>query len=222
MSEVLHSIWSAILSASLVEQLTTLTGVVGVWLMIKESLWAFPVGLVQVCLSALVFHDARLYADMNLQAVFFGALAYGWWHWTHPKNKTLGLLTVGHLSVKGWFGALLGGVLGTWIWGWYLTHHTDAAMPYRDALISSFSIVGQWLQARKKLENWYAWILVNAIAVPVYWLNQLYWLSVLYLIFLVLAVAGLLEWRRSERASLSEARTADKPAAPQSQSGAAG
>jgi nicotinamide mononucleotide transporter len=191
-------------SAGPVEQAATLTGVLGVWLMIRQSLWAFPVGLVQVALSAVVFHEARFYADMKLQAVYFGVLAYGWWLWTRPSGGPEPL-RVGRLSLRGWIWCLLGGLVGTALWGWYLAGHTDAAMPYRDAFISSFSVVAQWLQTRKKIENWYGWILVDAIAVPVYWLGGMHWLAVLYFLFQLMAVGGLLEWRRSALTALPSA-----------------
>ena len=79
------------------------------------------------------------------------------------------------------------GLVGTVLWGWYLATRTDAAMPYRDAFIAAFSILAQWLQARKKLENWIAWMVVNAAAVAVYWIAGLYWFAVLYVLFFILA-----------------------------------
>lgn len=180
------------------EQLATVLGLLGVGLTIRQSLWNFPVGLVQVSLSAVVFYQARLYADMKLQAFFFVVLAYGWWHWARPggERKTL---PVTRLSRGAIVACVSAGLLGTVLWGWYLATRTDAAMPYRDAFIAAFSILAQWLQARKKLENWIAWMVVNATAVAVYWIAGLYWFAVLYVLFFVLAVGGHYEWRKSWR-----------------------
>jgi len=199
MTDILSSLWSDLCSAGPLEQSATVLGVVGVWLMIRESLWAFPVGLVQVSLSALVFYNSRFYADMKLQGLFFIVLIYGWWHWTHPKAGARDALPVGRLNAGGWMLALGSGLAGTVLWGLYLAHSTDAAMPFRDSFIASFSVVAQWLQARKRVENWYGWILVNAVAVPVYWLGGMYWFSILYFLFLLMAIGGLREWRASER-----------------------
>ncbi len=196
MHSVLHEIWIGMSGDSPTEQAATLLGVLGVWLMIRLSLWAFPVGMAQVALSAIVFYRARFYADMKLQGVFFVALAYGWWHWTHGGPKKDALRPITRLSSRGWAGAVGSSVAFGFVWGWYLKHHTDAAMPYRDAFISSFSIVSQWLQSRKVLENWHGWILVNAAAVPVYWLGGMAWFSVLYFLFLLMAIGGYREWRR--------------------------
>lgn len=201
MTEVLHSIWNGFADASLAEQSATVLGVLGVWLMIRRTLWAFPVGLLQVALSAWVFYRSRFYADMKLQAVFFAALAYGWWHWSRGTRSAGEKLPVTRLDGRGWSFAIGTGLLGAWLWGWYLAANTDAQMPYRDAFISSFSIVAQWLQSRKKLENWYGWILVNGAAVPVYWLGGMHWFSVLYFLFLLMAVAGYREWKSALRES---------------------
>ncbi len=198
MTTLLQSIWQGMVGASAIEQTATILGILGVWLMIRQTLWAFPVGMLQVALSAIVFYQARFYADMKLQAVFFGALAYGWWHWTHGGPQREARILVTRLDANGWFFAVGAGLSGTALWGWYLAAHTDAAMPYRDAFISSFSIVAQWLQARKKLENWLGWILVNATAVPVYWLGGMHWFSVLYFLFLLMALGGYREWRRAQ------------------------
>lgn len=201
MTDILRSLWADLCSAGPLEQSATVLGVVGVWLMIRQSLWAFPVGLVQVSLSALVFYNSRFYADMKLQGLFFIVLAYGWWHWTHPRAGARAALPVGRLNTSGWILAIGSGLAGTVLWGLYLAHNTDAAMPFRDSFIASFSVVAQWLQARKRLENWYGWIVVNAAAVPVYWLGGMYWFSVLYFLFLLMAIGGLREWRASERSA---------------------
>ena len=196
MSALWQSIWAGITGASWMEQLATVLGLLGVGLTIRQSLWNFPVGLVQVSLSAVVFYQARLYADMKLQAFFFAVLAYGWWHWARPGGS-LKVLPVTRLSRAGIAACVFTGLAGTALWGWYLQARTDAAMPYRDAFIASFSILAQWLQARKKLENWIGWMIVNATAVAVYWIAGLYWFAVLYVLFFVLAVGGHCEWRKS-------------------------
>lgn len=199
MSGLLQDIWTGMLAATPLEQSATILGVLGVWLMIRQSLWAFPVGLVQVLLSAIVFHQYRLYADRNLQAVFFAVLAYGWWHWVRGERTQGEGAQVGVLGLPSRLACLGVGLLASAVWGWYQARFTDAAMPYRDAFISSFSILAQWLQSRRKLENWHGWILVNATAVPVYWIVGMRWFAVLYFLFLLMALGGLREWHADQR-----------------------
>lgn len=195
-NEILHNIWAGVTGASWIEQSATVLGLLGVWLVIRQNIWNFPVGLVQVALSGVVFYQARLYADMKLQFFFFIVLAYGWWHWARPGDN-LKVLPVTRLSGPALAGCILSGLVGAGLWGWYLKMHTDAAMPYRDAFIASFSILSQWLQARKKLENWAGWMIVNLAAITVYWLAGLHWFAVLYALFFVLAVGGHFEWLKS-------------------------
>ena len=200
MTEILRSIWEGIVGASWMEQVATVLGLLGVGLTIRQSLWNFPVGLVQVALSAVVFYHARLYADMKLQGFYFIVLAYGWWHWSQPgKNRKV--LPVTRLTLEGLVGCIVAGLGGAFLWGWYLRTHTNAAMPYRDSFIAAFSILSQWLQARKKLENWAGWMIVNLAAIAVYWMVGLYWFAVLYALFFVLAVGGHFEWLKSWRKS---------------------
>lgn len=196
MTDILQAVWHGIVDASWMEQMATVLGLIGVGLTIRQSLWNFPVGLLQVALSGVVFYQARLYADMKLQGFYFIVLTYGWWHWTHPdRNRTV--LPVTRLTRGGLAGCIAAGLGGAVLWGWYLRTHTDAQMPYRDAFIASFSILSQWLQARKKLENWAGWMIVNLSAIAVYWMAGLYWFSVLYALFFVLAVGGHCEWLKS-------------------------
>ena len=194
--EVLLNIWGAIIGASWMEQLATILGLIGVGLTIRQSILNFPIGMVQVVLSGIVFYHAKLYADMKLQGVYLIVLAYGWWHWSQPRDDQQ-VLRVTRLTWEGRIGCIVTGLCGAFLWGWYLKANTDAAMPYRDAFIASFSILAQWLQARKKLENWIGWMVVNLAAIAVYWMAGLYWFAVLYLLFLVLAIGGHFEWLKS-------------------------
>ena len=196
--DILLMIWGAIIGASWYEQVATILGLIGVGLTIRQSIINFPVGLVQVVLSGFVFYHAKLYADMKLQGFFFIVLCYGWWHWSRPGYDQT-TLPVTRLSWEGRIGCLVAGLGGAFLWGHYLEVNTDAAMPYRDAFIASFSILAQWLQARKKLENWIGWMAVNLAGIAVYWMSGLYWFSVLYALFFVLALGGHFEWLKSYR-----------------------
>ena len=184
------------------EIIGTVLGIGGVWLMIRQNLWGWPVGLVQVAVYAWVFYDSKLYSDAILQVFFFAIQAYGWWHWRQGgKDGSSGRLAlpVTRLStpvVAGWLA--LGGAL-TAGWGTVMHRTTDAALPWWDAFILVFSLIAQWLQARKNLECWAGWLLVNTIAIGVYWAKDLRLTSGLYLVFWGLALWGWREWRRSVR-----------------------
>jgi nicotinamide mononucleotide transporter len=185
---------------SALEIIGTVLGVIGVWLMIRQNIWGWPVGLVQVAVYAWVFFDARLYSDTILQAAFFLIQAYGWWHWLRgEKNRVAGstVLPITRLS---------GAAVATWIavgavltaaWGLFMHRTTDAALPWWDAFILVFSLIAQWWQARKNIENWPAWVVVNTVAIGVYWAKDLRLTSGLYLIFWVMALWGWRAWQRA-------------------------
>lgn len=195
MSAVWQDIWSGLRSASWLDQANLLLGVAGVVLMIRRTLWAFPVGLVAVSVQGVLFYEARYYADATLQVIFFGALAYGWWHWVRGRGAApeLPVTRLGWRARLGLVAACLGATLA---WAWWLRAHTDAVMPFRDAFIASFSVAGQFLQARKKLENWPCWTIANVVAIASYWAGGLYYTSFLYALYLGLGLTGWRAWAR--------------------------
>ncbi|AOS43463.1 Nicotinamide riboside transporter PnuC [Lacunisphaera limnophila] len=193
------------------EIIGTVLGVIGVALMIRQNIWGWPVGLVQVAVYAWVFYGAKLYSDVILQGCFFVIQGYGWWHWVRgdgaransPASDQRGevaappSLPVTRLSAAGMLSGLGLGAVATAGWGAYMHRTTDAALPYWDAGILVFSLIAQGLQARKKLENWALWLGVNTVAIGVYWAKDLRLTAGLYVIFWAMALWGWREWRRA-------------------------
>jgi len=179
------------------DQVNFLIGVVGVWLMIRRSLWAFPVGLAAVAVQGVLFWRIQLFAEAKVQVFYAVGLAYGWWHWVKHKGNAPELpVTVLRWRSRALYAAA--GVIGTVLWAEYLRRHTSAVAPYRDAFLASFGIVAQLMQARKNIDNWPVWVLVNAVAVIVYLQlgHALAYTAFLYAIYLGLAFAGWREWSR--------------------------
>ena len=170
-------------------------GVVSVFLSTRQNIWSWPTAIVNVTLYTIVFYNGRLYGQMGLQTVYLVLSIYGWYQWLHGgEQKTelhvsrasprlLGVLAV--LNVVAWFG--LAAVL----------RQTDAALPWLDALLTTTSLIAQWMMTRKILENWILWIAVDIVYVPMFMSQRLYATALLYAAFLVLAVMGFVEWRRS-------------------------
>ena len=174
--------------------------------MIRRSLWAFPVGLVAVAVQGMLFYRTKFYADATQQVFFFAALAWGWWHWMRAEKRDGGVaspaasvaaeLPVGALTWRGRAVTLVVGGAAVAGWALALRAWTDAVMPWRDAFIAVFGIAAQVLQARKVIENWPLWIVVNVVAVAAYWKADLAYTAFLYVIYLGLAVVGWREWAR--------------------------
>ena len=200
MNEIAHNIWAGLSGAAPLDQLNLLLGVVGVGLMIRRSLLAFPVGMVAVGVQGVLFWQAKFYSDSVLQIFFFGCLAYGWWHWTKHKGAAPEL----PVTRLGWRPRLVGVAVAAGLavaWGTWLKINVNPPMPYRDAFIAAFSVLGQVWQVRKRVENWPVWAGVNLVAIAAYWSAELAFTAFLYGIYLVLGLLGWVEWAKAMRAA---------------------
>jgi nicotinamide mononucleotide transporter len=182
----------------LTEKIAFALGLANVTLVVFRSVWNYPVALVLVTLYFFVFADAKLYSDALLQIFFFAINVYGWRNWLRSRHET-GEVVVGLMSARERLAWATGTLAGSLAWGLAMDRFTDAAAPIPDALVAGLSIAAQILLARRRVENWVLWILVNLIAVPLYWSRGLEWTAALYVVFLALSVAGLIAWARALR-----------------------
>lgn len=184
--------------------MASLSGLLCVWLTVRQNIWCWPVGLVMVLLYAWIFYHARLYSDMGLQIVYVGLQIYGWAHWLRGGPRDSGLpvtrLTSGRAVL--WVSV---GVVGTVLLGGSMARWTDASLPGWDAATTVLSLIAQYLLARKVLENWLFWIVVDVLAVGIYLVKELYVTAGLYAVFLGLATWGWLAWKQSLRTQESVA-----------------
>jgi nicotinamide mononucleotide transporter len=184
---------------SIIEVIAVVLGIANILLVARRSIWNFPVALVMVTLYARIFWDAKLYSDAGLQGFFFAVNLYGWWSWRTNKAEA-GEVVVERLAPTALFAWIGGSVLAVAGWGTIMARLTDASLPYADSSVAMLSVAAQLLMTWRKLENWYWWIVVNIISVGLYAVKGLYLTTGLYALFLVLAVWGLISWRKSVRA----------------------
>jgi nicotinamide mononucleotide transporter len=178
------------------EAVATAFGAACVLLAVRQSPWTWPTGLVTVSLYLWIFLEVRLYSGAALQAVYVALNAYGWWAWLRGGEQG-GALPLSRLAPAALARFALAGALGALALGFAMARYTDADLPHADATVTSFSLVGQWLMARKQVENWLFWIFVNVLAVFLYAAKDLWLSSALYALFLGLAISGFLSWRRA-------------------------
>jgi nicotinamide mononucleotide transporter len=184
---------------SAIEIIAVVLGVANILLVARRSIWNFPVALVMVTLYTRIFWDAKLYSDAGLQVFFFAVNLYGWWSWRTNKAEA-GEVVVERLAPTALFAWIGGSVLAVAGWGTIMARLTDASLPYADSSVAMLSVAAQLLMTWRKLENWYWWIIVNVISVGLYAVKGLYLTAGLYALFLVLAVWGLISWRKGTRA----------------------
>lgn len=216
MSGILRNIWQGIATASPLDQLNLGLGIAGVWLMIRRSLWAFPVGLLAVTVQGVLFWRMHFPADAALQVFYFVMLAWGWRHWSRGGDGGAEL-PITCLSNRARLVTLGLAGAATALWALTVGKWMGAAMPWRDAFIAWFSVAAQVLQVRKNLENWPLWVLVNLVAVVSYWSVELAFTALLYAIYLRLGILGWVQWRRAMKA----AETSRPGAAKRDEGGAA-
>lgn len=174
--------------------------IVSIFLATRENVWYYPTGIASVLLYTWIYFDAKLYAESALQLIWLVLLIYGWYHWLRGgRNRTE--LPVTRTPSWGWLTALSTGLLMTGVIVMIQRNYTDNPAPFVDSSIAAWSIVAQWMTARKWLENWFFWLVVNAIAVPLYITRELWLTAVLYGILFVLAIEGWRKWRVSHGAS---------------------
>ena len=178
------------------EIVAVLVTVAAVWLTARQIIWCWPLALVSVSLYAVVFFQARLYADMGLQGIYFVLSLYGWWSWLYGGEDRDTL----PVTVATWRRRLALAALGAatgLLLGFILQRFTTASVPFLDSSLSSFSIIGQWLQARKILDAWVLWIVLDVVYVGLFVYKGLLLTAGLYAVFLYLAGLGFVSWRRS-------------------------
>ncbi|MEO8049663.1 MAG: nicotinamide riboside transporter PnuC, partial [Acidobacteriota bacterium] len=182
---------------SLTEILGFLTGVINVWLLARQNIWNWPVGLANNALYVAVFIAAGLYGDAGLQLVYIALGTYGWWIWSHPGARSE--LRVTHTPRETWIWltpATLGAAIGL---AFFLRHFTDSTVPGWDGFTTALSLAAIYGQTRKYLESWWIWIAADLIYMPLYIYKGLWLTSGLYFIFLLLCVMGLREWTKALR-----------------------
>lgn len=161
----------------------------------RNSIHTWWTGIVGCALFGLLFLEVRLYADATLQIFFIATSLYGWWAWLRggPRGEGLPVRRAG-ARLMGW--AVAAGAAVTLGYGWLLARFTDAAWPLPDSAVLAFSVLGQLLMMARRVETWWCWLVVNAIAVPLYTSRGLLITAILYAGFWLNALVALRHWRR--------------------------
>ena len=197
---LLNQIWRTALGMGLMQWLATIFSIAYVVLAAKESIWCWPIGLLGVICSFIVYIDpeVRLYSDATLQIYYFGMSIYGWMAWQNRNSKEeMGTeeLEVSNWQMKQHLIAFAGGTLLALLLGYFWTW-MNAALAYVDAFTTSFSIIATYMVARKVLENWLYWIVIDSVCIFVYWHRELYLFSFLFLVYCLVAVFGFMNWKK--------------------------
>jgi len=180
----------------------SLTGALCVWLLIRQNIWNWPLGIANNIFYVVVFYKSGLYADMGVQFVYIAVAIYGWWNWLHG-GANHSELEVARASAAGLAGYVALAAAATGVLYWILHRFTPSTVPLADGLTSALFLTAQYMMSRKLVENWWFWIVGDVLVIGLYIYKHLYLTSVLYVIFLAMCVAALLEWERTARKSVA-------------------
>lgn len=195
MHEILTQLYSNILDTSWLEVVAVVFGILSVWFARKENIWVYPTGIVNVLIYVYLCFFAGLYADMGINAFYFVMSVFGWYNWSR-KDESLQHVPISSLNLKQWlfYTFLIAVAFG--VISYLLINYTDSTVPLFDSFTTSLFIAGMWLMAIKKIENWLLWILGDILVIPMFAAKGLAFTSIQYMVFLVLALMGYVEWRK--------------------------
>jgi nicotinamide mononucleotide transporter len=175
------------------EAIAVFFGIASVMYSIKKNILVFPTGMVSTLIYVYICLKYKLYADMGINAYYFGMSIYGWYLWSKPSKGSIEL-PVSWLSSMGQLQAVVLFVVSYLVLYLVLKNFTDSDVPYWDSFTTASAFVGMWLMAKKKVENWIAWIITDLVSVPLYLYKGLLLTSFQFLFFTILAIIGLIQW----------------------------
>lgn len=195
-----YSIQEGVIAAAkamtLVEILAVAFGVIYVVLAAKESIWCWPAAVISVGLYIYLCIKVQLYAETALQVFYLVMAFYGWWVWAHGKHKNDKRVIItwplkyhaANIAVSGAITLGLGYILG---------YYTEAKNPFIDSFTTVFALVATFMVARKVLENWLYWIVIDAVSIYLYASRELYLTALLFLAYTIIALVGYLSWKKA-------------------------
>lgn len=183
--------------ANWVEVVGAILAFIYLFLEVKQNWTMWIIGIVSSVFYIAIFYEAKLYAEMGLNAYYVLMSFYGLYSWKLAKPKLAKNRILHHISRKSilYIGLLL--LLLIALLAFVLRNYTDSPVPYADAIVTGFGVVATWMVARKIVECWFLWIFANFFAVGLYLYQGLYPTSILYVFYGIMSVVGLLEWSKS-------------------------
>ena len=175
------------------EYVAVFFGIASVLFSRKENILVYPTGIINTILYTwFCFKWWNLYAEGSLNFYYTVMSLYGWYVWSRKKEGNH--LPITFNKKKDWIISIVFFIV-TWIVLYYvLKNHTNSTVPWADSFASAAAYTGMWQMARKKVENWVWWIITNFVSIPLYFYKHAVFTSIQYLIFLVLAIMGLITW----------------------------
>ena len=186
-------------ATSLAEIVAAILGLVYLLLAMKRSLLCWLCAFVSTAIYLVLFAKAALYMQSLLQVFYLVMAVYGFIDWKNGRTDEAGVL-IRRWSVRHHAWAAAAVLAATLVNGWLLAANTNAAAPYVDSFVTWSSVITTWMVARRVLENWLYWVVVDAVAAYLYFTQGLLVTTVLFIIYLGIVIGGYVVWRHEQHA----------------------
>lgn len=180
------------------EATAVVLGIAYLLLAVRESLWCWYAAAASTAIFLFLFWDVSLLMESGLQVYYLVMAGYGWWQWQHGGNSNDSngtQLEISRWSARQHFIAIAVVLIAAALSGRLLATNTDAALPYLDSFTTWGAVLTTWMVARKVLENWLYWLVIDAISIGLYLDRGLYLTALLFVVYIVIACYGFWQWR---------------------------
>lgn len=207
MQDIWDSFWRGLLQTTWLEAIAVVMGIVSVYFSRKENILVYPTGLINTTIYIWLSYSGQLFGEATVNLYYTIMSIYGWLLWTKRKEDRELAVHVEYSDRKMWiqqlgFFAFFYLVIFTALY--YLKKElAPGVIPAADAFASATAFTGMWLMTRKKVESWWWWIATNITSIPLYFVKGYVFTSVYYLVLLVMAISGLIEWRKRAEIAIS-------------------
>ncbi|GJM12646.1 MAG: nicotinamide mononucleotide transporter [Pseudohongiella sp.] len=198
MTDVLATVAQQFQQNTLLELTAVVFAVLYLLLAVKENILCWAAAIVSTSIYLFIFWDVKLYMESGLQIYYLGMAAYGWTQWNNAKEGA-GSLPVSVWNLKQHALALSAIALLTFASGYLLNSGTDAQLPFVDSFTTWASVVTTFMVARKVLENWIYWLVIDSISIFLYLDRELYFTALLFAVYIVIIFFGWFSWLKSYR-----------------------
>jgi nicotinamide mononucleotide transporter len=183
------------LGAHYVEILGVIFSILYLFFSIRQNILLWPLGIASALLYMVVFYQSKFYADMGLNGYYVVISIYGWLLWKRGSGENGSEFPVSRLGKRNALLLLMITAAAFVCIGMILVRYTDSPVPYWDAFTTAVSFTATWMLARKILENWILWIIVDAVSMGLYLYRGLYPTLFLFAIYTTMAVIGYMKWK---------------------------
>lgn len=207
MQEFLQQILANLKQTTLPEAIAVVAGIVSVWFSRKENIWVYPTGLINTIIYIYLSFKSHLIGEASVNFYYTVMSVYGWWLWARKDAVQNPVVHIKFSNKKEWIQELIfffAFYVALFFILTFLRPSFPGVIPWADAFASATAYTGMWLMARKKVESWCWWIATNIASIPLYYVKGLAFTSVYYVVLLLMAVAGLIEWMKRAKANRKE------------------